>query len=100
MTWDELADAVTAQHPDVVVGKLFGMPCLRRADGKVVAALWKSGGITVKLVDPVARAEALALPGVEPASHAFDPGRQMREWVHVAAAHADEWQRLVERALS
>jgi hypothetical protein len=79
---------------------MFGMPCLKRADGKVVAALWKDGGIMLKLVDEAARVEALTLPGANLGSHAFDPSRQMREWVHVPAAQADEWQRLVERALS
>ena len=79
---------------------MFGMPCLKKADGNVVAALWKGGGITVKLVDEAARAQALVLPGVGLASHPFNPDRQMREWVHVPAAHAGEWERLVERALT
>jgi hypothetical protein len=99
MTWDELAGAVAARRPGVTAGKMFGMPCLRRPDGKVVASLWKDGGITVKLVDETARAQALALPGAEPGYHAFDPSRRMREWVHVPAAQANEWQRLIERAL-
>jgi len=97
MTWDELVEAVTARHPDITPGKMFGMPCLKRANGKVIAGFWKDGGITVKLVDVAARAEALALPSVD----LFDPGmgRQMREWVLVPAAQAGEWQRLVEQAL-
>ena len=49
--WDEVVDAVSARHPSATLGKMFGMPCLRRADGRVVAALWKGGGIMVKLVD-------------------------------------------------
>jgi hypothetical protein len=95
--WDELTAGVTKRHDDVVRGQMFGMPCLKRG-GKVVAGLWKDGGITVKLVDPAVREAALALEGVEP----FDPGmgRVMREWVHVPASRAGEWSRLVERALS
>jgi len=100
MNWDELVVTVTARYPTVRPGRMFGMPCLKRADGKVVAGLWKDGGITVKLVDEAARAEALALPGAAPGSHAFDPNRSMREWVHVPTTLAGEWQRLVERALS
>jgi len=46
----------------------------------VVAFLGKDDGITVKLVDEAARAEALALPGARVGSHAFDPSRPMREW--------------------
>jgi len=98
MTWDELVAAVTARHPDTAPGKMFSMPCLKRASGKVVAGFWKDGGVTVKIVDEAARAAALALPGVD----LFDPGmgRQMKEWVLVPAAQAGEWERLVEQALA
>lgn len=75
------------------------MPCLKRADGKVVAALWRDTGIAVKFVDETALAEALELPGAMPGSHAFDPSRPMRQWVHVPAVHSGEWRRLVEGAL-
>jgi hypothetical protein len=97
-SWNELVEAITGRHPDLAPGKMFGMPCLKRANGKVVAGFWKDGGITVKLVDEAARAEALALPGVD----LFDPGmgRQMKEWVLVPAAQASEWERLVEQALA
>jgi hypothetical protein len=98
MTWDALVETITARHPEIAPGKMFGMPCLKRANGKVVAGFWKDGGVTVKLVDEAARAEALALPGVD----LFDPGmgRQMKEWVLVPAAQASEWPRLVEQALA
>ncbi len=98
MTWDALVEAVTARHPDIAPGKMFGMPCLKRANGKVVAGHWKDGGITVKLVDLAVRETALALPGVD----LFDPGmgRQMKEWVLVPAALAGEWERLVDQALA
>jgi hypothetical protein len=97
--WDEVVDAVTARHPRVTLGKMFGMPCLKRANGKVIAALWRDGGITVKLVDDKARAEALELPGADVGRHAFDRRRKMREWVHVPATQSGEWERLVELAL-
>ena len=98
MNWDDLVAAITARHPDIAPGKMFGMPCLKRANGKVVAGFWKDGGMTVKLVDPAAREAALALPGAD----LFDPGmgRQMKEWVLVPAALAGEWERLVELALA
>lgn len=97
MEWDELVAAVTSHHAGVVAGQMFGMPCLKRG-GKVVAGFWKDGGIAVKLVGEAARAEALALPGAD----LFDPGmgRPMREWVHVPATLAGEWERLVELALA
>jgi hypothetical protein len=76
---------------------MFGMPCLKRENGKVVAGSWKDGGLTVKLTDETQRERALALPGVE----LFDPGmgRPMREWVLVPEALSDEWLRLVDQAI-
>jgi hypothetical protein len=96
MTWEELVTDVTARHP-VKQSKMFGMPCLKRENGKVVAGYWKDGGITVKLVDEAQREAALALPGAQ----LFDPGmgRVMREWVHVPATQSDDWERLVEQAV-
>lgn len=97
MTWDELVEDVTAAHPELKPGQMFGMPCLKRENGKVVAGFWKDGGVTVKLTDQAARERALALEGVE----LFDPGmgRAMREWVLVPAALSHEWRGLVEQAV-
>ena len=87
---------VTARHP-LRESKMFGMPCLKRENGKVVAGLWKDGGLNVKLRDEAQREAALALPGAEP----FDPGmgRPMKEWVLVPATESGEWMRLVEQAI-
>ena len=96
MTWDELVADLTARYP-LRESKMFGMPCLKRENGKVVAGHWKDGGLTVKLTDETVREQALVLPGVE----LFDPGmgRVMREWVLVPETLSDEWMRLVERAI-
>ncbi len=96
MTWEELVAEATAKHP-LRESKMFGMPCLKREDGKVVAGSWKGGSVTVKLTDEGARERALALPGVE----LFDPGmgRVMREWVLVPASQSGEWARLVDEAV-
>jgi hypothetical protein len=95
-TWDELVESVTARHP-LHESKMFGMPCLKRENGKVVAGHWKDGGVNVKLTDEAQREAALALPGAQ----LFDPGmgRVMREWVLVPATQSDEWERLVEQAI-
>ena len=63
---------------------MFGMPCLKRENGKVVAGHWKDGGLTVKLTDTAQREAALAA-GAQP----FDPGmgRVMKEWVLVPESH-------------
>jgi hypothetical protein len=96
MTWEELVAEMTARHP-LHESKMFGMPCLKREDGKVVAGHWKDGGLTVKLTDETAREQALAIPGAD----LFDPGmgRPMREWVLVPASQSGEWKRLVEEAV-
>lgn len=96
MTWEKLVAEMTARHP-LRESKMFGMPCLKRENGKVVAGHWKDGGLTVKLTDEGAREEALALPGVE----LFDPGmgRVMKEWVLVPEALSDKWLGLVEQAV-
>jgi len=96
MTWEELVADLTARYP-LRESKMFGAPCLKRENGKVVACLWKDGGLTVKLTDGTAREEALALPGAE---H-FDPGmgRAMKEWILVPATQSSEWLRLVEQTI-
>jgi hypothetical protein len=96
VTWEELVADVTARHP-LRESHMFGVPCLKRENGKVVACHWKDGGLAVKLTDESARDRALALAGAE---H-FDPGmgRRMREWVLVPAAHSGEWPLHVERAI-
>ena len=54
MTWEELVADVTARYP-LHESKMFGMPCLKRENGKVVAGHWKDGGLTVKLTDAAQR---------------------------------------------
>ena len=95
MTWDELVADVSARHL-LHESTMFGMPCLKRENGKVVAGHWKDGGLTVKLTDVVQREDALEA-GAQP----FDPGmgRVMKEWVLVPETLSDEWLRLVEQAI-
>ncbi len=95
MTWDELVADVAARHP-LHESKMFGMPCLKREIGKVVAGHWKDGGLTVKLTAVAQREDALEA-GAQP----FDPGmgRVMKEWVLVPEKLSDERLRLVEQAI-
>ena len=46
---------------DLGASKMFGMPCLKRETGKVVAGHWKDGGMNVKLTDVAQREAALAI---------------------------------------
>jgi hypothetical protein len=97
MDWDTLVSEITGSHPEIRLSSMFGMPCLKRDTGKVLAGSWKDGGITVKLTDATQRKAALALPGVT----LFDPGmgRVMKEWVHVPTAQSERWVDLVEQSL-
>ena len=90
MDWDALVTEITGRHPEIRVSAMFGMPCLKRDTGKVLAGSWKDGGITVKLTDVTQREAALALPGVA----LFDPGmgRVMKEWVHVPTSQSERWE--------
>ena len=97
MDWEALVSEITGRHPEIRVSSMFGMPCLKRDTGKVLAGSWKDGGITVKLTDVSKRDAALALPGVA----LFDPGmgRVMKEWVHVPTSQSERWVDLVEQAI-
>ena len=94
--FNEIVDDLVAQNDDVELGKMFGMPTIKR-NGKATSGFWK-GSMVFKLTDEGNREQALALDGAE----RFDPmgGRPMREWVVVPASHSDEWPRLAEDALT
>ena len=97
MDWEALVSEITGRHPEIRVSAMFGMPCLKRDTGKVLAGSWKDGGITVKLTDVTQREAALALPDVA----LFDPGmgRVMKEWVHVPTSQSEHWVDLVEQSI-
>ena len=91
--YDDICDALTSWRDDVTLGKIFGMPCIKRG-GRVIAGFPRSGlGMVFKLTDPEAHARALALPG----AHLFDPsgrGEPFKQWVVVPPAQSDEWESL------
>ncbi len=93
--YDEIADELATRDPAVALGKMFGMPCVKR-NGKAGIGFYK-GEMVIKLPDETHRQEALALQGAQ----LFDPmgGRPMREWVQVPATHADEWPTLAALAI-
>ena len=93
--FNENASDLAARNDDVELGRMFGMPTIKRA-GKATSGLWQDS-MVFKLTDEVKREQALALEAAE----RFDPigGRPMREWVVVPVTHSDEWPRLAEDAL-
>ena len=97
MDWDTLVSEITDSHPEIRLSSMFGMPCLKRGTGKVLAGSWKDGGITVKITDATQREAVLTLPGVT----LFDPGmgRVMKEWVHVPTAQSERWVEIVEQSI-
>ena len=94
MTWEELVADVTARYP-LHESKMFGMPCLKRENGKVVAGTGRTAGS--RSSSPTCAARGRARGGAQP----FDPGmgRVMKEWVLVPESHSDDWLRLVEQAV-
>ncbi len=97
--YDEICSDLVARDPAVQLGKMMGMPCVKRA-GKMVAGFASDeGAMTFKLPDFEQREAALALDG----AHLFDPsgrGRPMKEWAVVPAVHADQWPYLATQALT
>jgi hypothetical protein len=94
--YDEIADELLAENPDVQLGQMMGMPCIK-AGGKMIICIW-SEEMVFKLPDESVREQALALEG----AHLFDPsekGRAFKEWVQVPAAHMSEWPGLADEAL-
>jgi len=94
--YEDIVDAICAWHDDARAGKVFGMPCVKRA-GKVVFGFSRTG-MVFKLTDPGVHARALALPG----AHLFDPsgrGEVFRQWVVVPAGPGDDWEALAYEAL-
>ncbi len=93
--FDEIADDLAAQNDDVELGKMFGMPTIKKA-GKAAAGFWRDS-MVFKLTDPATREQALAIDGAEQ----FDPmgGRPMKEWVVVPASHADRWAELAGQTI-
>jgi len=79
---------------DIVETSMFGMPSVKRRDGKAFAGL--NGDDMVFKLEGAAHAEALALDG----AHLFEPmaGRPMKAWVQVPPTHETQWAELGRKA--
>jgi hypothetical protein len=94
--YDDIADELVAENPEVQLGQMMGMPCIK-AGGKMIIGIWNEE-MVFKLPDESVREQALALEG----AHLFDPsekGRAFKEWVQVPAAHMGEWPGLADEAV-
>ena len=94
--YDAIADELVAEKPEVQLGQMMGMPCIK-VGGKMIIGIWNEE-MVFKLPDEAVREQALALKG----AHLFDPsekGRAFKEWVQVPAAHMDEWPGLADEAI-
>ena len=94
--YDAIADELVAENPEVQLGQMMGMPCIK-VGGKMIIGIWNEE-MVFKLPDEAVREQALALKG----AHLFDPsekGRAFKEWVQVPATHIDEWPGLADEAI-
>ena len=79
---------------DIIPTSMFGMPSVKRRDGKAFAGLY--GDDMVFKLEGDAHAKALALDG----AHLFEPmaGRPMKAWVQVPPTHETQWAELARKA--
>jgi hypothetical protein len=79
---------------DVVEASMFGMPSVKRRNGKAFAGLY-GDDMVFKLAGEV-RETALALDG----THLFEPmpDRPMTAWVQVPPTHETQWAELARKA--
>jgi hypothetical protein len=94
--YDEIADELLAENPDVQLGQMMGMPCIK-CGGKLIAGIWDEE-MVFKLPDEGVRKQALALHG----ARLFDPSgrnKPFKEWVQVPAAHMSDWPRFADEAV-
>ncbi len=79
---------LTKEIPDVKPGKMFGSLCMKTANGKSGAMLWKNS-LVVKLQGDAMK-EAMSLDGAK----LFEPmeGRTMKEWVQIPFDYKDKWK--------
>jgi len=91
--FDRLVDELENEL-DIVGTSMFGMPSIKRRDGKAFAGLY--GEDMVFKLEGEAHAAALALEG----SRLFEPlaGRPMKAWVQVPPSHETQWADLARRA--
>jgi hypothetical protein len=85
--YEAVVSEMTATSP-TTSGKMFGMPCLKNANGKAFAGFFQDA--MVFKLGGASHSEALALSG----ARVFDPserGRPMKEWVVVPNEHASRW---------
>jgi hypothetical protein len=91
--FDEVLAELTNEL-EIVPTSVFGMPSVRRRDGKAFAALY--GDDMVFKLRGKARRNALRLDG----AHLFEPmaRRPMRSWVQVPRASGALWVELASKA--
>lgn len=86
-----------AAEEKITAGQMFGKPCLK-VNGKAFAAYFK-GDMAFK----IGREEVAPMLQKFAGSQNWDPsgkGRPMKDWLHVPAEFAEQWQALSKDACS
>ena len=93
--YQQIVSAMEASG-EAKASKMFGMPCLKNANGKAFAGYFK-GDMTFKLPREILK------PWLsEPGAKLFDPSdmnRPMKEWLHLPPDYIDAWEQLSKDAL-
>lgn len=93
----ELFKDILNEIPNITEGRMFGAPCIKVANGKVVVVLWKDC-ILFKL-DEKSQKEVLKLEGVKIASHLYNSSKPMNGWVSIPFIHSDKWSMYAKKAV-
>lgn len=94
---ERLFHQIADELPNVKESKMFGALCIKAKNGKSAAIFWKDE-MTFKL-NPENEKKALELKGARQGTHLYAPDRQMKGWVVVPFAYADQWKDLTKKSI-
>jgi len=87
----------TPINPSSKKGKMFGADCIKSANGKVAAVLWKDS-ILFKL-DETSQIDALKIDGAKTGTHLYDSSKPMKGWVSIPFQQSGQWIKFAIRAI-
>ena len=95
---ETLFHKIVEEVPGAKKGKMFGALCIKAANGKAVAILWKDNMLF--RLDRKTELGALKLNGAHPASHLYAPEKPMNGWIELPYKHSDRWTMFTAKAIA